>query len=83
MLRELEQIATKAADGTTGLKVLQSDVRADLVITDVSLRAASTAARDGRIAASVAAEHTSAFGNRTAARERLRWVVSGSAAMSA
>ena len=37
MLEELGYAAIEAADGRAGLKVLQSDVRIDLLITDVGL----------------------------------------------
>ena len=37
--------AIEAADGVSGLKVLRSDVRIDLLITDVGLPGGSTAGR--------------------------------------
>ena len=37
VLEELGYTAIEAADGATGLKVLQSDVRIDLLVTDVGL----------------------------------------------
>ena len=37
VLEELGYAAIEAADGVSGLKVLQSDVRIDLLITDVGL----------------------------------------------
>ena len=37
VLEELGYAAIEAADGASGLKVLQSDVRIDLLITDVGL----------------------------------------------
>ena len=37
VLRELGYVALEAADGATGLRVLQSDRRIDLLITDVGL----------------------------------------------
>ncbi len=37
VLQELGYIAIEAADGAAGLRVLQSDVRIDLVVTDVGL----------------------------------------------
>jgi PAS domain S-box-containing protein len=54
VLDELGYAAIEAADGTSGLKVLQSDVRIDLLITDVGLpkgingRQMADAARKGR-----------------------------------
>ncbi len=37
MLEDLGYTAIEAADGPSGLKVLQSDVRLDLLVTDVGL----------------------------------------------
>jgi PAS domain S-box-containing protein len=54
VLDELGYAAIEAADGTSGLKVLQSDVRIDLLITDVGLpkgmngRQMADAAREAR-----------------------------------
>ena len=54
VLEELGYAAIEAADGASGLKVLQSDVRIDLLITDVGLpggmngRQMADAARAGR-----------------------------------
>ena len=54
VLEELGYAAIEAADGTSGLRVLQSDVRVDLLVTDVGLpggingRQMADAARVGR-----------------------------------
>ncbi len=37
MLEDLGYTAIEAADGPTGLKIMQSDVRLDLLVTDVGL----------------------------------------------
>ena len=53
VLEDLGYTAIEAADGTAGLQVLQSDVRIDLLVTDVGLpgmngRQLADAARVGR-----------------------------------
>jgi CheY-like chemotaxis protein len=53
VLEELGYAAIEAADSVSGLKVLQSDVRIDLLITDIGLRGAL----NGRQMADVARQH--------------------------
>jgi CheY-like chemotaxis protein len=45
LLEDLGYIAIEPADGAAGLKVLQSDARIDLRVTDVGLPGASMAGR--------------------------------------